>query len=73
MRDARSNRITGVALGLVALAVVMGDQAPTAWAETPPPSERFALVMGGEAVTDQKSGTRRVWCVLGGSGGPAAK
>lgn len=72
MRDGLGNRIAGVALGLVALAVVMVGQAHTAWAETPPPSERFALAMGGEAVTDQKSGTRRVWCVLG-SGGPAAK
>lgn len=69
MRDGLGNRIAGVALGLVALAVVMVDQAPTAWAETPPPSERFTLLMGGEAVTDQKSGTRRVWCVLDGSGG----
>jgi len=56
MRDARSNRITGVALGLVALAVVMGDQAPTAWAETPPSSERFTLAMGGEAVKDNTTG-----------------
>jgi len=56
MRDGLGNRIAGVALGLVALAVVMVDQAPTAWAETPPSSERFTLVMGGEAVKDNTTG-----------------
>lgn len=56
MRDGLGNRIAGVALGLVALAVVMVGQAHTAWAETPPSSERFALVMGGEAVKDNMTG-----------------
>jgi len=40
------------------------------WSATPSPSDDIVAwqvsFFSGEAVTDQKSGTRRVWCVLSG-------
>ncbi len=39
------------------------------WTATPSPTDEIVAwqvsFFSGEAVTDQKSGTRRVWCVLG--------
>ncbi|MGH7165700.1 MAG: DUF1566 domain-containing protein [Nitrospiraceae bacterium] len=45
------------------------------WSATPSPTDDIVAwqvsFFSGQAVTDQKSGTRRVWCVL--SGQPGAK
>lgn len=42
------------------------------WTATPHPKDEIVAwqqsFFSGQAVTDQKSGTRRVWCVLGESG-----
>lgn len=42
------------------------------WTSTPHPTDDIVAwqvsFFSGEAVTDQKSGTRRMWCVLGSSG-----
>jgi len=44
------------------------------WTATPSPSDDIVAwqvsFFSGEAVTDQKSGTRRMWCVLGSSAKP---
>jgi len=43
------------------------------WTATPSPSDDIVAwqvsFFSGEAVTDQKSGTRRMWCVLGAPSG----
>ncbi len=43
------------------------------WTATPSPTDEIVAWLvsffSGEAFTDQKSGNRRVWCVLGGRGG----
>lgn len=56
MSEAGCNGIVGLVLGLVALAALLMDQAPATWAQTSPPSERFTLVMGSEAVKDNQTG-----------------
>ena len=47
------------------------------WSATPSKSDDIVAwqvsFFTGEPVTDQKSGTRRIWCVLGDSGGTKAK
>jgi len=56
MSDAGRSGIAGLVLGLVALAALLMDQVPATWAQTSSPSDRFTLVMGGEAVKDNKTG-----------------
>ena len=56
MSDAESRGIAGLVLWLVALSALLMDQAPATSAQTSPPSDRFTLVMGGEAVEDNKTG-----------------
>ncbi|MGH7207857.1 MAG: DUF1566 domain-containing protein [Nitrospiraceae bacterium] len=50
-----AKRGAAVLLGFVTLAAVVALQ-PSATAQSPPSSERFTLVMGGEAVKDNKTG-----------------
>ena len=56
MSDAGSRGIAGLVLRLVALSALLMDQAPATSAQTSPPSDRFTLVMGGDAVADKKTG-----------------
>jgi len=56
MSDAESRGIAGLVLWLVALSALLMDQAPATSAQTSPPSDRFTLVMGGDAVEDKKTG-----------------
>ena len=56
MSDVESRWIVGLVLWLVALSALLMDQAPATSAQTSPPSDRFTLVMGGDAVEDKKTG-----------------
>ena len=59
MSDAGSRGIAGLVWRLVAVAALLMNQAPATWAQTSPPSGRFTVAMGGEAVKDNKTGL--VW------------
>lgn len=51
----------------------VGIKSAIYWTATPSPTDEIVAwqvsFFSGEAVTDQKSGTRRVWCVLSEPGG----